>query len=159
MTARTVPSAPVTELTEQARSWHHVSLAPHSAHAVAFRLADATIGVLHHDGLLEMPVPLPIGTILVEENLALAHPDRPDAHWVSTRLDAADVGPATLLLRLSYLYRRLLRSPDPTALQRIRTEINQYTLPPALVATFDAMLAKRHRGNDAPAAPPIRGRD
>jgi len=158
MTARIAPSAPVTELTEQARAWRHVSLAPHSAHAVAFHLDDATIGVLHHDGLLEMPVPLPIGTILVEENLALPHPERRDAHWVSTRLDAADVRPATLLLRLSYLYRRLLRSPNPAALQRIRTELDQYALPPALVAIYDAMLAKRHRGGDTPASPTPNGR-
>lgn len=154
MTASTVPSAPVTELTEQARAWQHVSLAPDSAHAVAFRLDDATLGVLHYDGLLEMPLPLPIGTILVEENLALPDPERPDAHWVSTRLDAADLRPATLLLRLSYLYRRLLRSPDPAVLQRIRTELDQYLLPPALVGVYDAMLAKRHRGGTPSSSAP-----
>lgn len=157
MTARTVPSDTVTELTEQVRRWRHVSLVPHSAHAVAFRLDTAVIGVLHHDGLLEMPVPTAIGSILIEEHLALPASNRADSDWIATRLEAADMRPATLLLRLSYLYRRLLRSPDPAALQRIRTELGQYALPPALVDIYDTMLAKRRRGGPAPLSPPANG--
>lgn len=148
MTARTAspsPSALVTELTEQARTWTDVTLTPHPTHAVAFRLDDVVIGVLQHDGELDVPVPPPIRTALVDANLAVAAPGRPD--WVSSRMTTAeDVRPATLLLRLSYLYRRLLRSPDAAALRRIQVELDQYALSPSLHTVYEAMLDKRRAG-------------
>jgi hypothetical protein len=150
MTARTAspsPSAFVTELTEQARTWTDVTLTPHPTRAVAFRLDDVVIGVLQHDGWLEVPVPPPIRTVLVDDELAVASPGRPDADWVSSRVKTAeDVRPATLLLRLSYLYRRLLRSPDAAALRRIQVELDQYALSPSLHTVYEAMLDKRRAG-------------
>jgi hypothetical protein len=144
MTATPAPATPVAQLTEQARAWVGVSLRPHTEGAVAFRLDDATIGVLHHDGLLEVPVPTPIRTVLVEEDLAVAHGTRPGGDWVAAQVQSRDdVDPAALLLRLSYLYRRLLRSQDAATLRRIRIELGRYALPDALDALFDTMLAKR----------------
>lgn len=134
----------VAQLTERAGAWKHVTLAPHSDRAVAFRIEDATIGVLHHDGLLEVPVPMPVRTVLIEEGIAAPHDTRPGTNWVATRLRSADdVDPTTLLLRLSYLYRRLLRSQDVATLHRIRREVEQYALPDALGTIYDTMLAKR----------------
>lgn len=40
---------------------------------MTFRLDGATIGVLHHDGLVEVPVPPSIRTVLVEEGMARPH--------------------------------------------------------------------------------------
>jgi hypothetical protein len=60
------------------------------------------------------------------------------------------VDAAVLLLRLSYLYRRLLRSQDALSLRRIRIELDQYDLPDALAALYDAMIAKRDAGSSAP---------
>jgi hypothetical protein len=57
--------------------------------------------------------------------------------------DPDDLTAVTLLLRLSYLYRRLLRTRDPAALQRIRIEVAQHALPDALDALYETMLAKR----------------
>jgi hypothetical protein len=54
-----------------------------------------------------------------------------------------DIAPATRLLRLSYLYRHLLRARDPATLHRIRTELAQHQVPDALRRIYDAMLAKR----------------
>ncbi len=134
----------VTRLTDRAGAWQHVTLAPHSDRAVAFRLDDATIGVLHHDGLLEVPVPMPVRTVLVEEGLAVPNETHPGADWVAARLQSADDVEATvLLLRLSYLYRLLLRSRNETTLHRIRIEVGQYDLPEALNTIYDTMLAKR----------------
>jgi hypothetical protein len=70
---------------------------------------------------------------------------------VATRLhEADDLAPAVLLLRLSYLYRRLLRSRDPAALRRIRVEVTQYALPDALDTLYEAMLAKREADASLP---------
>ncbi len=144
------PSTPVAQLTERASAWLEVSLAPHPDRAVAFRLDDATIGVLHHEGRLEVPVPPPIRTILVNEGLAQPHPTRSD-DWVAAQVQATeDVEAAALLLRLSYLYRRLLRSQDPVTLRRIRLELAQYALPDALATLYETMLAKRDVGPSSP---------
>jgi hypothetical protein len=143
-TAFPAPSTPVAQLTEQAGAWADVTLAPRPERAVAFRLDDATIGVLHHDGLLEVPLPAPIRGVLVEEEFARPHPTRSGAEWVAVRVQSAEsVEAAALLLRLSYLYRRLLRSQDPALLRRIRVELDQYGLPDALSTLYETMLAKR----------------
>ena len=158
MAAATASSAPVTQLTEQARAWFGVTLDPHPERAVAFRLDDATIGVLHHDGLLEIPVPAPIRTVLVHEGLARPHAPRPGTDWVAVHVHAEDdVPPAALLLRLSYLYRRLLRSQTPAVLRRIRIELGQYALPEALGALYETMLAKRDNGPSALPGTPSKG--
>lgn len=146
------PSALVARLTERAGAWEHVSLAPHSDRAVAFRLGSATIGVLHHDGLLEVPVPMPVRTVLIEEGMATPNEARPEADWVAARLRVEeDVETTALLLRLSYLYRRLLRSRETATLRRIRVEVARYDLPDALRTVYDTMLAKRV---DTPASLP-----
>ena len=137
-------SALVAELLEHAGAWPHVSLAPHPPRAVALHLDEAVIGVLHHDGLLEIPVPTPIRTVLVDEGFAAPQTARPGAEWVTTHLRAPDdLAAAALLLRLSYLYRRLLRSRDPVVLQRIRTEVAHHPLPRSLATIYEAMLDKR----------------
>lgn len=147
------PSGLVTQLTERAGAWFNVSLVPHASRAVSFRLNEATIGVLHHDGLLEIPVPAPIRTVLVDEGYAVSHPARPGIDWVAVRVhEADDLDPAILLLRLSYLYRRLLRSQNPATLRRIRIEIRQYALPDTLGTIYEKMLAKRD--TDTSSLPP-----
>jgi hypothetical protein len=57
--------------------------------------------------------------------------------------DPEELAAVTLLLRLSYLYRRLLRSQHPDVLRRIRLELDGYDLPPSLVVLYDTMIAKR----------------
>jgi hypothetical protein len=158
MTARTAspsPSTFVTELTENARTWTDVTLTPHPTRAVAFRLDDVVIGVLQHDGWLDVPVPPPIRSVLVDEDFAVVSPGHPDADWISSRVKTAeDVRPATLLLRLSYLYRRLLRSPDTAALRRIQVELDQYALSSPLQTVYEAMLDKRRAGlSSTPSSP------
>jgi hypothetical protein len=149
------PSALVAELTEQVGAWSHVSLAPHAPRAVAVRMGEATIGVLHPDGLLEVCLPAPLRAVLIDEGLAAPQPARPGREWAAARLHAPDdVAPAVLLLRLSYLYRRLLRTRDPATLRRIRAEVSRYGLPAPLNALYETMLAKR--GPDASLPGPAR---
>lgn len=150
-TASPAPSTPVAQLTERARDWIDLVLDPRPNRAVAFQLNDATIGVLHPDGLLEVPVPTPVCAVLVEEGLAQPHTACSGADWVAVHVRSSDnVDAAVLLLRLSYLYRRLLRSQDALSLRRIRIELDQYDLPDALAALYDAMIAKRDAGSSAP---------
>lgn len=140
----TSSSALVAELLEHAGAWPHVSLAPHPPRAVVLRVDEAVIGVLHPSGLLEIPVPTPIRTVLVDEGLAAPQTARPGAEWVTTHLrEPDDLAAAALLLRLSYLYRRLLRSRDPVVLQRIRAEVGHHPLPRSLETIYEAMLDKR----------------
>lgn len=148
MVAPFASSTPVPQLTERVKAWFGVTVDPHPDRAVAFRLDDATIGVLHHDGLLEVPVPPPIRTVLVEEGMARAHAARAGSDWVARAVHTdEDLPAASLLLRLSYLYRRLLRSQDAAAHRRIRIELREYGLPDALAALYETMLAKRDPGS------------
>jgi hypothetical protein len=142
--ASSSPSALVTDLTDRVGAWLHVTLAPHPGRAVAFRLDEAPIGVVHHDGLIEVPLPGPIRRVLVDHGCVVPHAAQSGAEWGVAHLHTEDdVASATLLLRLSYLYRRLLRSQTPATLRRIRVELSQYSLPDALDSIYASMLAKR----------------
>ncbi len=147
-TASPAPSTPVDQLIDEAKSWSGTALNPHPDRGVAFRLDRATIGVLHPDGLLEVPVPQPVRSVLVDEEWAQPHPTRTGADWVAMHVRSSDdVETAALLLRLAYLYRRLLRSPDAETLRRIRIELAQHDVPDALGPLYDAMLDKRNPGS------------
>jgi len=147
-TASSTPSPPVDQLIDEVGSWSGITLNPHPDRGVAFRLDSVTIGGVHTDGLLEVPVPQPIRAVLVDEEWAQPHTTRAGADWVAMHVRSSDdVETAALLLRLAYLYRRLLRSPDAETLRRLRIELAQYDLPDALGPLYDAMLDKRDPGS------------
>lgn len=138
------PTAAATRLTQTVQNWAGVTVHPHPNASLTFRLDRATIGVLRAENTLAVPLPSPIRTVLLDHGLAGPphEPDVPD--WVSLSLgQSEDLAPATRLLRLSYLYRHLLRARDPAALHRIRTELAQHEVPDALRKIYDAMVAKR----------------
>lgn len=135
---------PVSELINHVRDWDDVSLVPHPEGAVAVRFGRTTIGLLHRKGALEVPMPQPIRTVLLEEGIAELVPGRTEPDWVGTPLESvADVEAAALLLRLSYLYRCVLRSQDQVAFRHIRVELAQYDLPETLSVIYETMLTKR----------------
>ena len=142
--AFSTPAPPVSELIDRVRDWDDVSLVPHATEAVAVRFGKTTIGRLHRDGTLQVPMPQPIRTVLLEEGLAEPTTDGAESEWVGATLEAAaDVDAAALLLRLSYLYRRVLRSQDQVAFRHIRVELAHYDLPETLSVIYETMLTKR----------------
>jgi len=142
------PPAPIDRLIRTARTWADVSVHPHPNARLTFRMGNVLIGRLRPNDMLAVPLPAPVRTVLLDHGLARPASTAPD--WVTHPLrHPDDLSGATQLLRLSYLYRRLLRTRDATALHRIRTELSQRKLPEALRSVYNAMLAKR----DASARP------
>lgn len=134
----------ITDLVEQVATWNELALHPHSSGTVAFRVGKTVIGVLDQQGQLDVAVPAPIRAVLLQDGLASRSAERAEVDGVTTVLhDPEDVRDGTLLLRLAYLYRRLLRSTDPAVLRRIRIEIAGYDLPEALHEVYAVMLSKR----------------
>lgn len=136
-------AAPVARLTETVGDWRDVSLLPHPKRGVLFHLDDKVFGNLQSTGRVAIAVPPPIRKVLVEEETAHPLQER-SGDWVGMDMDSVDdVERATLLVRLAYLYRRILRSRDPAALHRVRTELAQHPLSEDLHGVFDSMLTKR----------------
>lgn len=148
-------ASPVTALTHAVRGWKGVSLAPHRIQAVQFRLNDKAFGHVYPGGVLDIPFPRPVRDRLVEAGEATAHRYLPESGWVTFRMmGAEDVQKATYLLRLSYLYRRLLRTRTAAALDRIGHELDALLVPPPVRAVFDKALAKRAAGAPEDDLPP-----
>lgn len=143
-TSSTSPSALQSEFTEQVADWPQLALAPRSSGAVGFTVRGTVVGVLRRDGRLDVAVPGPVRAVLVEEEMAIPTVDDRGVEGIATVLEREeDISPAVLLLRLAYLYRRLLHSETPAVLRRIRIEIAAYDLPEALQDVYGTMLAKR----------------
>lgn len=134
---------PVAHLTETVGDWRDVSLLPHPEQGVLFHLDDKAFGALRATGRVSIAVPPPIREVLVEEETARPLQGR-SGDWIGMDMNSVDdVDRATLLVRLAYLYRRILRSRDPAALQRVRAELSQHSLSEALQGVYDSMLTKR----------------
>lgn len=147
------PATPVALLTETVGSWRGVSLLPDPERGVVFHLDDKAFGDLQSTGQVAVAVPAPVREVLIEEGTAHSRQGR-SGDWIGMEMNSVeDVDQATLLVRLAYLYRRILRSRDPAALHRVRTELGQCALSESLRAVYDTMLTKR----DA-ALPPLPSR-
>lgn len=138
------PQAPAARLTRAVRTWKDVTIHPDPNATLTFQLGRTTIGRLQNGDRLDVPLPAPIRAVVLEHGLAVAADGSTLSDAVAHPLQTPDdVAPATQLLRLSYLYRRLLRTRDATTLHRIRIELSQREVPEALRTVYDAMLAKR----------------
>lgn len=138
------PVTPVAMLSETVGRWPGVSLALHQEQAIAIRMDDKTFGHLRSTGWVSVSVPHPIREVLLDEGTARLDETR-SGEWIGVPVDSTeDVDGATLLLRLAYLYRRILRSRDAAALHDIRAELARRPLSEPLHAVFEAMLAKRN---------------
>jgi hypothetical protein len=136
---------PATQLlTETVRSWSGVSLAPHRYRAVAFRWKQKEIGHLHTSGILDVPFPERIRDLLVDAGDASTHRYVPDSGWVTARVATTDdVDHAAYLLRLSYLYRRIIRARTKAGRAGIRLELDAVKMGDDLRQVYDDLLAYR----------------
>jgi hypothetical protein len=137
-----VDDVPATQLLLQTvRTWKGVDLAPHRYRAVAVRVDDKEVGHLHASGLLDVPFPRPIRDALVEDGMASVHRYVPDSGWITYCVATAeDVDHAAFLLRLSFLYRKIVRAATPADLARIRAELDRLRVGGTLRDVYEALL-------------------
>ena len=134
------------ELTTQVHAWEEVSLAPHRAEAVAFQIDGKEFGHVHPSGLLDVPLPQPVRDVLVEQGVVAPHRYVPGTGWVTVRIASErDVDVALFTLRLSYLYRRIIRARTAADIACIRTELDRLNVDGDLRAVYDTVLDRRAR--------------
>lgn len=84
-------------------SWPGVSAHPHRFGGLEYRIGRREIGHVHGDTLVDIPLPKKVRDEAIAGGRAEPHHVLPESGWVSIHLrDAADVGRAIALLRLSY---------------------------------------------------------
>ena len=84
-------------------SWPGVTEEPHRFGGGEFRLGKRELGHLHGDYLADLPFPVRVREVLVEEGKAMAHHILPQSGWVSYPIrDASAVPGALELFRLAY---------------------------------------------------------
>ena len=148
----TTAPTPTARLLARVADWPGVTLRRDDTAVVVVEVGEATVGRLHPHGRLDVLVAAPFRQPLVHDGLATDA--GAEADWVERSVQTAeDVVPATRLLRLAYLYRRILRSPHAEALDRIRAELDRRVMGDALRAAFEAVLEHRAR-TFGPSHPP-----
>lgn len=136
-------------------TWDGTSLVPHRFDAIEFQLDGKEFGHYHRFGVLDIPFPRSIRDILVHEGIAAAHRYVPDSGWVTYRVRTEDDAQhATRLLRLSYLYRSIVRSTDVLKLEQIRTELVRLSISKALQGEYAKALSMRAQSATVPDLPP-----
>ncbi len=134
------PAGPL--LLETVRAWRGVELAPHRYRAVAFRWNGKELGHLHTAGLLDVPFPREVRSLLIDAGWATPHRYVPHSEWVTVRVATTDdVDAALAVLRLAYLYRRIIRANSAAERDCIRSELDALELPDRLRERFDDLLA------------------
>lgn len=136
-------------------AWDGAALVPHRFNAVEFQLGGKEFGHYHRFGVLDIPFPRSIRDVLVEDGEASVHRYVPDSGWVTYRVRSdQDVQHAIRLLRLSYLYRAIVRSTDVVKLEQIRTELISLSISEALQGVYAKALSKRAQTATVAELPP-----
>lgn len=146
-------SSPSVRLIAAVRTWPGASVHPQPDGSLSFRVGTAAIGVLRPAGELAVPLPPVLREPLLDSALTLGPTARPTADWVTASPDHS--GAPLRLLRLSYLYRRLLRAGDADALRHVRVALRRADMPAAVRTVYEALLARREAAVAPPGRPPV----
>ncbi|WP_022834692.1 luciferase domain-containing protein [Salisaeta longa] len=150
MTAATTSITPALQaLLDTVRPWTGVRIRPRAPGVLAFVLNTTEIGHLHPAGRLDIPFPERIAAVLRHETNATRHPIDEKKNWVVLRIDSVeDVPEAVRLLRLAYIYRRIVRSDAAAEWQALREELATLDVPPAVLDRYQRVLARRRGPKD-----------
>jgi hypothetical protein len=108
---------PLKMLEETVASWPRVSVHPHRFGGREFRFANAEVGHIHDEGIVDIPFPRAIRDTLLTDGLAEEHQRVPNSGWVTFRVRRdTDLQHAIWLMRLSYFRYALKTSEDPQEL-------------------------------------------
>lgn len=143
----------VDALTETVHAWPGVSLSIRSGRVVTFTVRDRVFGCLRPDGFVEVLLPRGLCNALLAEHGSTALATTESGGCVGVRVSAV-LDDAAFVLRLGYLYRRVVGSRDGAALDRIAAELDDLHVDGVLRDAYDAVLTRRRRT----VAPPDRPR-
>jgi hypothetical protein len=151
---RALSDSATATLAETVRDWKGAALVPHRTHAVDLHVGDRPFGRLHPTGVVDIPFPAPIREALADEGLISDARYVPSAGWITCRFGDDDVDRAAFLLRLSYLYRRIVRASTPKALERVRIELDALSVTGPVREVYDAAIEQRTRAASAGSSGP-----
>ncbi|NJL95652.1 MAG: DUF5519 family protein [Anaerolineae bacterium] len=122
-------SAALQTLQDTVGAWPALAAQPHRFGGVEFVHGKVEIGHIHRNGMIDIPLTVPLRRYLVAQGLAEPHHLLGDSGWVSFYVrQAEDVEGALWLFRLSYLHKLRRRQPQ----RDWQPEIAQLNLEPTL---------------------------
>ncbi|MDH3197430.1 MAG: DUF5519 family protein [Candidatus Krumholzibacteria bacterium] len=147
---RALESEAVHRVVTEVETWPGVVTAPHQFGAVEFQLDGTEFGHIHRDGTLDVPFVRRLRNPLVAAGAVSRHRWVPNSGWVTLHVESdEDIERAVRLLRLSYLYRLILRPERPLGLDDIASEIEGIELPLEARRGMLDLLARRRSAANA----------
>ncbi len=126
---------------QEVSSWDGVTVSTHRFGGVEFRLANAEVGHIHQNGLVDIPFPMKIRNQLIHEGLVSKHHVLTDSGWISFRVRSEnDVPHAIWLLRLSYLRYVLKRNNQAKTQTNRDDELRALNLSEGLITVFEKAI-------------------
>ena len=141
-------SSHMEQVQQEVSSWDGVSVSPHRFGGVEFKLANAEVGHIHQNGLLDIPFPMKLRDQLLLEGLVSKHHVLTDSGWISFRVRSEnDVPHAIWLLKLSYLRYVLKRNNQAKAQTNQDKELRALNLSDGLITVFEKAIGASQSNN------------
>lgn len=137
------PSVSTRTLVRAVAAWDAVSLSPHEHSAVVFLRDGKEIGFLKPSGLLSVPLPESIRSVLLGMPTSIPITDGADGAIDLLMETPADVRCGAFLLRLSHVYRSVIACRSRRVLAALRTDIDVLDLPTPLADLYVDLLRRR----------------
>lgn len=88
-------------------AWNGIELSAHKFGGVQFNYRGKELGHIHSNGILDIPLPKKISSMLIANRQAMTHHIFTNSGWISFYIKGGqDYDDAVTLLRLSYEYKR-----------------------------------------------------
>lgn len=141
-------SSHMQQVQQEVSSWDGVTESPHRFGGVEFKLANAEVGHIHQNGLVDIPFPMKIRNQLVLEGLVSKHHVLTNSGWISFRVRSEnDVPHAIWLLKLSYLRYVLKRNNQAKMETNGNKELRALNLSDELITVFEKAIGASKRNN------------
>ena len=139
-------------LEEVVSTWSQISVHPHRFGGREFLFANAEVGHVHTNGIVDIPFTRPVHDLLLADGLAEQHRWVPNSGWITFRIRSErDIAHALWLMRLSYLRYALKEAKDPRKL--FDQESEELRLNPRLKSLLEPFMPKNTRAVSAEPLP------